>query len=134
MNTRKNEFAVSMEMQQFDGCRLARKYNISVSECEVGYGWVRRFMAWHDLTIRPRTTMAEYRKHTRNSWYVSRNKPRCWGNSMKACQTKRWMLTGPRYSLMLESTTVNSAGERTVQTADGSCHSQWTQSASLCGV
>jgi hypothetical protein len=59
MNTRKNEFAASMEMLQFEGCRLARKYNISVSKFKVSYGWVRRFMARHDLTTRHQTTIAE---------------------------------------------------------------------------
>jgi hypothetical protein len=32
MNTRKNRFAVSMEMLQFEGCRIASKHNISVTE------------------------------------------------------------------------------------------------------
>jgi hypothetical protein len=32
MNTRKNGFAVSMEMLQFEGCRLSRKQNVSVIE------------------------------------------------------------------------------------------------------
>jgi hypothetical protein len=59
MNTRKNAFAVSMEILQFEGCRLARKHNISVSGFKVSYGWVRRFMARHDFTIRSRTTIAQ---------------------------------------------------------------------------
>jgi hypothetical protein len=49
MNMRKNEFAVPMEMLQFEGCRLARKPDISVSKFKVSYGWVRHFMARHDL-------------------------------------------------------------------------------------
>jgi hypothetical protein len=53
MNTRENGFAISMEVLQFEGCRLARKHNISISEFKVSYGWVWRFMARH-LTIRHR--------------------------------------------------------------------------------
>jgi hypothetical protein len=56
---RKNGFAVSMEMLQFECSRLARKLYISVSEFKVSYGWARYFMARHDLTIRRRTTIAQ---------------------------------------------------------------------------
>jgi hypothetical protein len=59
MNTRKNRSAVSMEMLQFEGCRLARKHNISISEFKVSYAWVTCFTARHDLTIRRRTMIAE---------------------------------------------------------------------------
>jgi hypothetical protein len=55
----KNGFALSMEMLQFEGYRLARKHNISVSEFKVSYGWVRCFMARHDLAIMCRTTIAQ---------------------------------------------------------------------------
>jgi hypothetical protein len=58
MNTRKNDFAVSMEMLQFEGSTLARKHNISVTEFRVSYGWLRRLMARRDLTIRSPTTIA----------------------------------------------------------------------------
>jgi hypothetical protein len=74
MNMQKNGFAVLMEMLQFEGCRLARKHNISISEFKVTYGWVRRFMARHDLTIRCRTTIErDYWNQTRESWSVSIN-------------------------------------------------------------
>jgi hypothetical protein len=52
INTWKNGFAISMEMLQFEGCRLARKHNISISKFKVSCGWVKHFMARHDLTIR----------------------------------------------------------------------------------
>jgi hypothetical protein len=47
-----NEFAVSLQMLQFEGCRLARKHNVSISEFKVSYGWVRYFMARHKFVIR----------------------------------------------------------------------------------
>jgi hypothetical protein len=59
INTRKNRSAVSMKMLQFEGRRLARKHNISISEFKVNYGWVRRFMARHDITIRHRRMIAQ---------------------------------------------------------------------------
>jgi hypothetical protein len=40
MNIWKN-FTLSMEMLQFEGCRLARKHNIPVSKFKVSYGQVR---------------------------------------------------------------------------------------------
>jgi hypothetical protein len=52
MNTQKNGFAVSMEILQYKGCRLAKKHNTSISEIKVIYGGVWHFMAKHNLTIR----------------------------------------------------------------------------------
>jgi hypothetical protein len=57
--TQKNGFAALMEMLQFEGCRLARKPNISVSKFKVSYGWVRRFMARQDLTRRCQMMVAQ---------------------------------------------------------------------------
>jgi hypothetical protein len=117
MNTRKNGFAVSMEMLQFEGCKLARKHNISVSEFKVSYGWVRRFMARHDLTIRHRTTIA----HTLLEAFEEKLA------SFQKCVQKLRMqheyLLGqignanqtPVFFDMPESTTVNSASEQTTE-------------------
>jgi hypothetical protein len=52
-NIWKNRFAVSIEMLQFKGYRLARNHNISISEFKVSYEvCVRHFMARYDLAIR----------------------------------------------------------------------------------
>jgi hypothetical protein len=51
MNIWENGFAASMEMLQFKGFRLARKHNISGSKISQ-VGWVKHFIASHDLTIR----------------------------------------------------------------------------------
>jgi hypothetical protein len=59
MNTWKNRFAVSMEVLQFEGCRLATKHSISVSEFKVCFGWVRHFMARHDFIIRCQVTIVQ---------------------------------------------------------------------------
>jgi hypothetical protein len=58
-NMWKNGFAVWMEMLQFKGCRLARNHNTSDREFIVSYGWVRRLLAWHDLTNRHQTMTAQ---------------------------------------------------------------------------
>jgi hypothetical protein len=48
-----------MEIMQFKDCRLARNQNISASEFRAIYGWVRCFMARHDLTIWYQMTVAQ---------------------------------------------------------------------------
>jgi hypothetical protein len=58
MNNKKNGFAVSMEVLQFKDCRLPRNQDISVSKFRVIYGWMRCFMAIHDLTMCRQTTRA----------------------------------------------------------------------------
>jgi hypothetical protein len=117
MNTWKNGFAISMEMLQFEGCRLTRKHNISISKFKVSYGWVRRFMAGHDLTIRHRTTIAQRLPEAYEAKMVSFQK-----YVLKLRKQHGYLLrqTGnadqtPVFFDMLESTTVSSVGERTVQ-------------------
>jgi hypothetical protein len=117
VNTRKNGSVVSMEMLQFKGCRLARKHNISVSEFKVGYGWVRCFMARHDLTIRHQMTIAQRLLEVYVQKLVSFQK-----YVLKLRKQHEYLL-GQRGNAdqtlvcfdMPESTTVNSAGERMVQ-------------------
>jgi hypothetical protein len=40
MNTRRNGFAVTVEMMQFEGCKIARKRGISDSKFKVSCGWM----------------------------------------------------------------------------------------------
>jgi hypothetical protein len=47
VNMQKNCFAVSIEMLQFEGCRLADKHIISVSSKSVKDGWR---ILWSDMT------------------------------------------------------------------------------------
>jgi hypothetical protein len=117
MNMRKNGFAVSMEMLQFEGCRLARKHNISISQFKVGYGWVRHFMTRPDLTIRRGTTIAQRLPEAHQEKLVSFQK-----YVLTLRKQHQYLLeqigNADQTSVffdMLESTTVNSAGERTVQ-------------------
>jgi hypothetical protein len=113
MNTWKNGFAVSMEMLQFEGCRLARKHNIFISEFKVSYGWVSHFMARHDLTIRRRTTIAQ------RLLEAYEEKPVIFQKFVLKLRKQHEYLLGqignadqtPVFFNMLESTTVNSAGK-----------------------
>jgi hypothetical protein len=50
-NTWEIVFAVLMEMLHFKGCLLAGKHSVSISEFKVSSGWVRHFMASHNLAI-----------------------------------------------------------------------------------
>jgi hypothetical protein len=50
MNTWKNISVVSMNMLQFEGCRLATKHNITICKFKVSYGWVRHFTTRYSLT------------------------------------------------------------------------------------
>lgn len=57
--TRKNGFAVTTEMLLFEASKIARQRNIPANEFKASYGWLRRFMARKDLSIRRRTSIAQ---------------------------------------------------------------------------
>jgi hypothetical protein len=117
INMRKNGFTASMEMLQFKGCRLARKHNIFISEFRVSCGWVRRFVARHDLTIRRRTTITQRLPKAYEEKLVSFQK-----YALKLRKQHEYLLgqvpnadQTPVFFHMPESTTVNSAGKEMVQ-------------------
>jgi hypothetical protein len=94
-----------MKMLQVEDCGLAREHNISLSEFKVSYGWVRCFMARHDLTIRRRTMIAQRLPEACDETLVSFQK-----YVLKLRKRHEYLFFD-----MPESTTVNSVGERTVQ-------------------
>lgn len=114
---RKDGFSVSREMMQFEALRIANDMEIPQDEFKASYGWVRRFMARHDLVIRRRTSMAQklpdayqekllaFQKHV-----ISLRKTHDYslGAIGNADET-------PVFFEMPGETTVNDRGEKTVQ-------------------
>jgi hypothetical protein len=54
-----NGFAALVEMLQFEGCRLARKHNITISEFKGRNGWLRSYFGRNSFTIRCQMMIAQ---------------------------------------------------------------------------